>query len=119
MVNSKSEILKLTIESPLGDAATATVPVSIPDLADVRAFAASLNAVGQDWSGEAFGWNAEYIAERAEPPLDSKLTFTPADFWIGESGIWFFSLSWEHGRTAPPLEFLDARALRVASRAAV
>ena len=118
-MNSKSEILKLTIESPMSNGATATVPIAIPALADVRDFAASLHAAGRDWSGEAFGWQAEYLAERAEPPLDSKLTFTPADFWIGESGIWFFSLSWEHGRTAPPLEFLDDRALREAARVAV
>jgi hypothetical protein len=40
------------------------------------------------WKGEAFGWQAEYNPERPEPPLDSKMTFTPADFCIGESGIW-------------------------------
>jgi hypothetical protein len=37
------------------------------------------------------------------------MTFTPADFCIGESGIWFFSLMWEHGNTAAPVEFLDDR----------
>jgi len=35
------------------------------------------------------------------------MTFTPADFCIGESGIWFFSLMWEHGSDAEPVEFLD------------
>jgi hypothetical protein len=35
------------------------------------------------------------------------LPFTPADFCIGESGVWFFSLMWEHGKDAPPVEFLD------------
>jgi hypothetical protein len=39
-----------------------------------------------------------------EPP---KLSFTPADFCIGESGIWFFSLMWEHGQDLPPRELLD------------
>jgi len=35
------------------------------------------------------------------------LTFTPADFVIGESGIWFFSMMWEHGKENPPVGFLD------------
>ena len=26
---------------------------------------------------------------------------------IGESGIWFFSLMWEHGSDVEPVEFLD------------
>jgi hypothetical protein len=37
------------------------------------------------------------------------MIFTPADFCIGESGIWFFSLMWEHGKDADPVEFLDDR----------
>jgi len=35
------------------------------------------------------------------------MKFTPADFCIGESDIWFFSLMWEHGKDAEPVEFLD------------
>ena len=70
---------------------------------------ANSTALGKAWTGEAFGWPAEYHAERPEPPLDSKLPFTPADFCIGESGVWFFSLMWEHGKDAPPVEFLDDR----------
>ena len=62
-------------------------------------------------AGEAFGWQAEYNPARAEPPLDSTMTLTPADFWIGESGIWFFSLMWEGGDDAAPVEFLDDRAI--------
>lgn len=85
------------------------VPVVLPELEEVRALAARLHAEGRPWRGEAFGWSAEYNPERPEPPLDSKMTFTPADFCIGESGIWFFSLSWERGRDAPPVEFLDDR----------
>jgi len=34
-----------------------------------------------------------------------------ADFWIGESGIWFCSLMWEHGKNEDPVEFLDDRGL--------
>ncbi len=83
------------------------VPIVIPDLGEVRRFAAELHAKGKVWSGEAFGWQAEYTPSRKEPPLDSKMTFTPADFCIGESGIWFFSMMWEHGDDAKPVEFLD------------
>jgi len=39
------------------------------------------------------------------------MTFTPADFCIGESGIWFFSLMWEQGRDADPEEFLDDKGI--------
>ncbi len=88
---------------------TSIVPVIIPDLDEVKKFAAKLHAEGKPWKGEAFGWQAEYNPERSEPPLDSKMTFTPADFCIGESGIWFFSLMWEHGKDADPVEFLDDR----------
>ena len=79
------------------------------DLNEVRAFAAKLHVEGKAWKGEAFGWEAEYTPESPEPPLDSKMTFVPADFFIGASGIWFFSLMWERGRDAPPVEFLDAK----------
>jgi hypothetical protein len=85
------------------------VPVAIPDLDEVRKFAAELHVKRKAWTGEAFGWQAEYTPERPEPPLDSKMTFTPADFCIGESGIWFFSLMWERGSDAEPVEFLDDR----------
>jgi hypothetical protein len=91
----------------LRDGYESLVPVLIPDLDEVRRLARQLHAQGKQWSGEAFGWSAEYRAERSEPPLDSKLPFTPADFCIGESGVWFFSLMWEHGKDAPPVEFLD------------
>jgi len=83
------------------------VPVIIPDLDEVKEFAAHLHAEGKAWQGEAFGWQAEYNPQRSEPPLDSKMKFTPADFCIGESNIWFFSLMWEYGKDAEPVEFLD------------
>ena len=87
------------------------IPIVVPDLEEVRAFAAKLHAAEKSWTGEAFGWPAEYNGERSEPPLDSKMGFTPADFCIGESGIWFFSLMWEHGKDAEPVEFLDNRSI--------
>jgi hypothetical protein len=87
------------------------VPIVVPELDEVRRFAAKLHTKGKAWKGEAFGWQAEYNPARPEPPLDSKMTFTPADFCIGESGIWFFSLMWEYGNDAAPIEFLDNQAI--------
>lgn len=89
------------------------VPIVIPDLDEVRKCAAKLHMTGRPWKGEAFGWPTEYNPERPEPPLDSRMTFTPADFCIGESDIWFFSLMWEHGRDSEPVEFLDDRSILV------
>jgi hypothetical protein len=87
------------------------VPVLVPDLEEVRRFAQQLHRKGQFWQGELFGWQAEYNPELARPPLDSNMTFTPADFCIGESGIWFFSMMWEHGKDKEPVEFLDDKSV--------
>ena len=88
------------------------IPVVVPDLDEVRAFAHKLHKKGEAWQGEAFGWDAEYNPELTNPPLDSKMTFTPADFCIGESGIWFFSMMWERGKSTEPVEFLDDKSIR-------
>ncbi len=85
------------------------IPILVPELNEVRAFAFKTHAEGKPWQGEAYGWSAEYNPEQAEAPLESKMTFTPADFSIGESGIWFYSLMWEHGRDKEPVEFIDDR----------
>lgn len=85
------------------------VPVSVPDIDEVKHFAQDLHQKGQAWNGEAFGWPAEYNPGKADPPIDSNMTFTPADFCIGESGIWFFSLMWENGKEFEPVDFLDDR----------
>jgi hypothetical protein len=90
---------------------TMLVPLLVPELDAVRALADELHARGEAWQGEAFGWSAEYNPEQQQPPLDSALTFTPADFCIGESGIWFYSLMWERGCDEPPVEFVDERNL--------
>lgn len=97
-MEERRERLKVTI-----------VPIVIPNLDQIREFAARLHAEGKPWEAEAFGWAAEYNPERPEPPLDSKMTFTPADFCMGGSDIWFFSLMWEHGGDAQPTEFLNDR----------
>ena len=90
----------------------ATVPILIPDITEVKIFAFKLHSEGKAWKGEAFGWQAEYNPELPEPPLDSKMSFTPADFYIGESEIWFFSLMWEHGKDEEPVEFLDDKSIK-------
>lgn len=87
------------------------VPIVVPELDEVRALAQRLHAAGEAWQGEVLGWPAEYHPGTADPPPDSKMTFTPADFCLGESGIWFFSMMWEHGHSAPPVEFLDDRSI--------
>jgi len=86
-----------------------SVPTIIPDLDAVRAFAYALHVQGKAWQGEAFGWEAAYKPERPEPPPYSKMTFTPAEFWIGDSSAWFFSMMWEYGSDSDPVEFLDDR----------
>ncbi|MFH1096313.1 MAG: hypothetical protein ABH886_07540 [Candidatus Desantisbacteria bacterium] len=90
---------------------TPIVPIVIPELDEVRKFAARLHDERKPWKGKAFGWTTEYNPERLESPLDSMMNFTPADFCIGESDIWFFSLMWEHGRNAEPVEFLDDKSI--------
>jgi hypothetical protein len=87
------------------------LPVVIPDLGEVKAFANHLHTAGKAWQGEIFGWPAEYTPENRKKPAGSKMRFTPADFWIGESGIWFYSLMWEHGKNRTPVEFLDDRGI--------
>lgn len=99
-------MLTVKAKIPMCHEIAPVVPIVIPDLDEVRQFARKLHVAGKTWVGEAFGWSAEYNPERPEPPLDSKMTFTPADFSIGESGIWFFSMLWEHGKSNDPVEVL-------------
>ena len=89
------------------DGSESVLPVVIPDLNDVRELAVDLHQRGLAWEGDAFGWHAEYVPQRAEPPVQSNLGFTPAEFCIGESGVWFFSVVWEQGPASAPVEFLD------------
>ncbi len=101
--------VKVKIQTPSGD--EPVVPLAVPDLNEVRSLAKHLHSLGKHWKGEIFSWQAEYTAESDQKPMDSKIHFTPADFWIGESGIWFFSLMWEHGKDKEPVEFLDDRGI--------
>jgi hypothetical protein len=67
-------------------------------------FAQGLHTQRQPWEGEAFGWNAGYSPGSPQPLPGSKMTFKPADFWIGDGAIWFFALMWENGEDQPPIE---------------
>jgi hypothetical protein len=89
------------------DGQESLLPIVVPGLDKVRAFANRLHAASIAWQGEAFGWQAEYIPETSSRPLGSRLSFTPAEFWIGESGVWLWSMTWEQGQAAPAVEYLD------------
>jgi hypothetical protein len=104
-------VLTIKARIPRGTDESSVLPIVIPDLNEVRAFAGYLHTVGRRWQGEIFGWPAEYTPESRKKPPHSKMLLTPAGFWIGESGIWFFSLMWEHGKNKDPVEFLDDRGI--------
>lgn len=104
MLTAKVVVLRQT-DDPI------VLPILIPDLTEVRDFANYLHKSGKPWRGELLGWHAEYVPESRKKPIDSKMLFTPADFYIGESGIWFFSMMWERGKHEEPVEFLDDRGI--------
>ncbi|OHB65691.1 MAG: hypothetical protein A2Y76_15100 [Planctomycetes bacterium RBG_13_60_9] len=87
------------------------MPAVVTDLSEVKAFARHLHVAGRRCQGEMFGWPGEYTPESRKKPPGSKMRFTPAEFWIGESGIRFHSLLWEHGKNKEPVEFLDDRGI--------
>ena len=99
------------VKIPVHDDYELILPLAVPDLKEVKAFANHLHSLGEYWQGEIFGWQAEYTSESDRKPEDSNRIFTPAEFWIGESGIWFFSLMWKHGKDQEPVEFLDDRGI--------
>ena len=92
----------------------------VPELAEVREYANVLRLCGEVYEGQMWGWSVHYEPELIEenalfelPDENSGMKrerrrhFSPASFTVGESGIWFFSLLWENGRDAEPVEFLD------------
>ena len=104
-------MLTVKVKIPAHTDYESILPLAVPELKEVKAFANHLHSLGGHWQGEIFSWQAEYTPESAKKPEDSNMTFTPADFWIGESGIWFFSLMWEQGKDNEPAEFLDDRGI--------
>lgn len=98
--NGSVTLVKVTIDPEF----TPIIPVFVPNLEAVRALASELHVQKTDWQGTVFGWEGEYHASRAEQPEFSKMTFTPAEFWIGDATIWGFSMMWEDGDDQPASE---------------
>jgi hypothetical protein len=104
------------------DVTAVPVPVAVPDLVEVRKLANQLHAAGQEYHDMVWGWPVHYDPELNENRAEFQVPdgqggyraefrpfWSPASFTIGESGIWFFSLLWEHGRDESPVEYLDDR----------
>ena len=79
-----------------------TIPVALPEMDEIRRLALALHAQNRVYAGEMWGWPVSYEPESAEPPLDSKMTFTPAFFFIGIWPLWYISFSWDSGRDVEP-----------------
>ncbi len=92
----------------------------IPELAEVREFASILHLRNKPYQGQMWDWPVYYEPELVEESAlfelpdngdgmkrEQRSHCSPASFTVGESGIWFFSLLWENGREAEPVEFLD------------
>ena len=92
----------------------------ILELAAARDYATALHLRGEAYQGQMWGWPVYYEPELIEENAlfalpdegngmkqEYRRHYSPASFTVGESGIWFFSLLWEDGRDAEPVEFLD------------
>jgi len=92
----------------------------IPELTEVREYANALHRRGEAYQGQMWDWPVYYEPELVEESAlfelpdngdgmkqERRSHYSPASFTVGESGIWFFSLLWENGREAEPVEFLD------------
>jgi len=91
---------------------SSTIPVLVPDIKSIRAFAQILHTRRKAWSGMFEGWSATYTPEdRTRQPANSRMTFVPAEFFVGESAIWHVSITWEDGRDAPPVELENRRCI--------
>ncbi len=63
----------------------------------------NLHRAGVSYTGEGWGWPVYYEPQIDEAPIDSKMRFIPASFFIGRAFIWSISYTWEHGSDASPL----------------
>ncbi len=85
----------------------------IPLLDSVRAFAQTLHARDMAWSGTFEGWPASYTPEdRTQRPANSRITFIPAEFYVGDSEIWHVTSAWEDGHDAPPVALENRRGVQ-------
>lgn len=78
------------------------IPVQMPSYAEIESLAEYLHHASLDYSGKFQGWPVRYEPEHPIPPPDSRLTFTPASFFIGVWPLWFVSYTWENGKDEPP-----------------
>jgi hypothetical protein len=93
------------------------LPIIIPDIESIRAFAQTLHARGEAWSGTFEGWPASYTPEdRTRRPVHSRMTFIPAEFFVGNSVVWHVAIAWEDGRDEPPVELENRRGVGGKSR---
>ena len=117
-------LVTVSTQPQKGRSRSVAVPVAIPDVQEVRAFAERLHQLGQSYQDRVWGWELSYEPEIDEPEAEVQIPdgkgdfvtetmpiWAPASFAIGESGVWFFSMLWENGVDQPPSEFLDDRNL--------
>jgi hypothetical protein len=115
-------IVAVNTNADQGHSRSVAVPIAIPDLSEVRAFAHHLHIAGKSYNDRIWGWEVTYEPEVDEPDAEVEVPdgkggfnkqkmplWMPASFTIGESGVWFFSLMWENGSQQDPVEFLDER----------
>lgn len=84
----------------------------IPDIRSIRAFAQADHVRGKAWSGTFEGWPATYTPEdHTRRPANSRMTFIPAEFFVGVSEIWHVAIAWENGQEEPPVELENRRGI--------
>ena len=83
------------------------IPISIPDMDEIKALAWAVHTRGTVYVDEVWGWPVRYEPEVQEPIPHSNLSFKPALFCIGVYPIWFVSFTWEHGQEQAPTVLVD------------
>jgi hypothetical protein len=105
--DKETMIAKLKVSAPPEDFddtedIALAVPVTIPELQEIRHLAFTLHRQRRAFDGEQWGWPVSYEPESPNPPIESRLTFTPATFFIGVWPLWYVSFTWEYGRNVEP-----------------
>ena len=98
---------------------TPSLPMSIPNLDNVRRFSVAHHVNGKAWEGVLLSWPARYLPEIAEAQaefeiydeqgnvsIEIRYHRSPAYFSIGIEGVWHFACLWEHGAMQEPEETL-------------
>jgi hypothetical protein len=80
------------------------LPVLVPEDREISTIASALHGTGVRQRIEIFGWPVRYDPQNDScPPLDSRLSFTPAFFSIGDSLYWQVAYTWEYGKDKEPV----------------